>query len=146
MYFAKADVDVFQERFDDFVGQGGGGLPMINGWSEMPHPKTDIPGTVADADLQAGIQFSLWKEESKKYRDCQHETLRAESVDDETSTGVTSSMDETGERDKAAPKLQNVLREFWFIRSCDVTSKYEVLLAESSDGAAEIIVRKIGEN
>jgi hypothetical protein len=145
MYFAAAEVDVFKERFDDFVSQGGGGLPLINGWQEMPHPKTDIPGTATDANLQGDIQHSLWKEESKQYRDCNHDTLRAESADDKVSTVVASSMSEAGERNEPVPKSQTMLREFWWIRSCDVTSKYEVLLAESSDGAAEITVTKIGE-
>ena len=66
-------------------------------------------------------------------------------MDDENSAVAVSEVGETGERDDPASKSQNVLREFWWIRSCDVTSKYEVLLAESSDGAAEIIVTKIGE-
>ncbi len=144
MYFEKESVDHFQKRFDEF-SRGSGHLPLIYGWPEMPHPRTDIPGTVTDADLQSGIQFSLWKEQSKKYRDCKHEILRAESVDDENSTEVVSEVGEIGERDKLASKSQHVLREFWLVRSCDVTSKYEVLLAESSDGAAEIIVTKIGE-
>ena len=145
MYFAAADVDVFKERFDDFVSQGGGGLPLINGWQEMPNPKRDIPGTATDANLQGDIQYSLWKEESKQYRDCNHDTLRAESADEKVSTVVVSSMSETGERNEPVPKSQTVLREFWWVRSCDVTSKYEVLLAESSDGAAEMTVTKIGE-
>ena len=145
MYFAAVDVDVFKDRFDDFVSQGGGGLPLINGWQEMPNPQTDIPGTATVADLQRYIQFSLWREESKQYRDCNHDTLRAESADDQVSTVVVSSMSETGERNEPVSKSQTMLREFWWVRSCDVTSKYEVLLAESSDGAAEITVTKIGE-
>jgi hypothetical protein len=111
----------------------------------MPHPKGDIPGTATDADLQEDIQFSLWKEESKQYRDCNHETQRAESADDKVNTVAASSMSETGERNEPVSKSLNVLREFWWVRSCDVTSKYEVLLAESSDGAAEITATRIGE-
>jgi hypothetical protein len=142
MYFATPDVDAFKTSFDDFVSQGSGHLPMIFGWLEMPFPKTDIPGTVADADLQVDIQHSLRKEQSKKYRDCEHETLRAESVNVENNAVAIS---EIGERDRLTSKSQHVLREYWWVRSCDVTSKFEVLLAESSDGAAEIKVTKIGE-
>lgn len=142
MYFETSDINYFMASFDDFVSQRSRSLPMIFGWLEMPAPEADVLGTVADANLQSDIQYSLWKEQSKKYRDCEHETLRAESVDDENSAEAVS---EVGERDKLASKSQHVLREFWLVRSCDVTSKYEVLLSESSDGAAEIKVTKIGE-
>ena len=145
MYFATADVDVFKERFDDFVSQGGGRLPLVSGWFEMTYPKTDIPGTVADGDLQSDIQYSLWKEQSKKQRDCEHETLRVESDDEEQSNVAVGLAVATVEGDMQAPGPRNVLREYWVIRSCEVTSKYEVLLAESSDGGAEIIVTKIGD-
>jgi hypothetical protein len=148
IHFREQEVSVFFQAFDE--SSGGSGrlrkyLPVINGWYEMPHPKGDIPGTATDADLQEDIQFSLWKEESKQYRDCNHETQRAESADDKVNTVAASSMSETGERNEPVSKSLNVLREFWWVRSCDVTSKYEVLLAESSDGAAEITATRIGE-
>lgn len=144
MFFPGADVDIFKQQY--LVAMSGPmKWPRLYGWPEMPLPRTNIPGTFAELGLRTDIQFNLWKEQSKQYRECNHETLRAESIDDETSTVAASPMVEASERGEPAPTSKIVLREFWWVRSCDVTSKYEVLLAESSDGAADMIITKIEE-
>jgi hypothetical protein len=128
---------------------------LMTGWPEMGHPDQNVPGTLADAELQTDIQLLLWKEESKQHRDCTHESSRAEPAPADSSSIIAAML--AGDS-AAATSARNLLErsrdtgqtglvrlERWYVRSCDALTAYEVLLLASPGGGTDIIVRQAGE-
>jgi len=112
----------------------------------------NIPGTRADAELQADIQLLLWREESKEHRDCLHETLRVQSLPLDSSVVIIEMLTAGGSPATAAQNLLQAARdttpgdgmvhlERWVVKSCDTVTTYQVLLMPAAAGGTDIIVR-----
>jgi len=149
LLFTAAEREQFLEAY------AAGGNTLMTGWPEMGHPATDVPGTIADADLQADIQLLIWKEESKAHRDCTHEALRAEAAPLDTSAVVRAMLAEAqtararraeraARQNQRRDTAQAVVRlERWFMRSCDALTTYLALLVPTPDiGGTDVVVRR----
>jgi hypothetical protein len=125
---------------------------IMTGWPEMGSLATDVPGTLADAELQTDIQLLLWKEESKQHRDCKHEAVRAEPVPLDSSaivadmladSTVTAAARSLVERAREATQPGVVRVERWLLKSCEAETAYEVLLVASPGGGTDVVARPI---
>lgn len=144
--FSSAERDGFLS-----VAFAQGQNTMMTGWPEMGHPATDIPGTRVGAELQSDIQLLLWKEESKRHRDCKHETAQVTPAPLDSSAIIAGMLAAGGAPAKAArnllkkardvPQSGMVHHERWVMKSCDVLTTYEVLLAPARRGGTDIIVQ-----
>jgi len=129
---------------------------MMTGWPEMGRPATNIPGTLADAELQTDIQLLLWKEESKQHRSCKHEAQRVEPAPLDSSAIIAGMLAEGGKAAKVAQRVVQRARdtaqqaavrlERWTMGSCGVATTYEVLEMPSRGGGTDIIVRRAAED
>jgi len=146
-FFFEGDED--REVFEDLRGKlPPGQASAINGFRELTNPSlsAEVPGTAADSRLRAGITRRLFTEESKLHKECEHAVLKAEPYGENDRSLITAEMG------KKAQELEGRLRakgdmwvEKWFVKSCDVTSIYEVLLTRSPAGGTDILVKKIAE-
>ena len=130
---------------------------LMTGWPEMGRPATEVPGSLADAELQADIQLLIWKEESKEHRDCTHEALRAEAAPLDTSAVVRSMMAQAqavrvtraeqaarqGRRVPADTARVAVRLGRWFMRSCDALTTYLALLLPAPGGGTDVVLRRL---
>jgi len=148
--FSAAEREQFLEAY------AAGGNSLMTGWPEMGRPATDVPGTMADGDLQTDIQLLIWKEESKAHRDCTHEALRAEATPLDTSAVVRAMLAEAQagrarRAERAARQNQRrdtaqaeVRLERWFMKSCDALTTYLALLVPTRDiGGADVVIRRL---
>lgn len=151
LLFTAAERDGFLETL------AAGGSTLMSGWPEMGHPATDVPGTLADDQLQTDIQLLIWKEESKSHRDCEHEALRAEEAPLDTSAAVRAMLAEAqaahaGRAERAAQQNQRrdttqavVRLERWFMKSCEALTTYLTLLVPTPGGGTDVVVRRVAE-
>ena len=125
-----------------------GRASAINGFRELTTPSlsAEVPGTAADSRLRAHITQRLFTEESKLHKECKHAVLKAEAYAENDRSIITAEMG------KKAQEVEGRLRakgdmfiEKWFVKSCNVTSTYEVLLTRSPAGGTDILVKKIAE-
>jgi hypothetical protein len=141
MYFSeKEDKKGFQKSFDSTSA-----LPVISGWKEMKHPGGPVEGTSADATLQNDIRLLLWKEESKRHRDCMHDMVRAEGYQPDSSANFARMSEDL--RKSGADLVAHGKAHFekWMVKSCGTISSYEVLILTSAEGGTDFRVEKIGE-
>ena len=124
LFFDAKEKDAFLEMFTSSVLTSP---PVLTGWREMNGPIARVAGTVADATLQRAVEFMLWKEESKSHRDCEHPVVRVERFD--TAAAITLNEPSPETRKVIDAQGESALRsERWWIKSCDQTSSYVVLM------------------
>ncbi len=92
---------------------------VISGWRDVPAPRSDVPGSFADSQLQIDIQLSLWKFDSIRRWSCEREVLSASTME------------------VAEDKF---IGERWMVRSCGEERVFEVLLSASQLGGTDILV------
>lgn len=143
MRFQQADVDAFLASFPSpYKGKSNDDSQamIISGWRDLPAPRTDVPGTLADATLQADIQLLLWKSDSRKRWSCDREVVGAAAIDAADSEMLSAQSDETREQAQL-DQFGDVLNiERWTIRSCGQDFTYEVLMSASRAGGSDIAV------
>lgn len=104
---------------------------------------TEVPGTLADSELQAAITERLFSEESKLHGDCQHDVLRAEVYGEDDQSIITAKMGSKAQEVEGRLRAKgDMLVEKWIVKSCDNISAYEVLLTKAPGGGTDIIVQK----
>ncbi len=106
----------------------------------------EVPGSLAERGLRRDIVLSLFSEESKLHKECEHTALKAEQYGENDRSLITAEMG------KEAQELEGRLRprgdmfvEKWYVESCNMVSTYEVLLTRSPEGGTDIMVKKIVE-
>ena len=90
----------------------------------------EVPGSLAYRGLRRNIVLSLFAEESKLHKECEHTALKAEQYGEDERSVVAVKIgaeEETVARRRASGEA---LVEKWFVQSCDVVNIYEVLLID----------------
>ena len=143
LMFDQQSVDVFLANFpSSFKNQSEESrqAAVISGWHDIPRPRTDVPGSNADAELQADIQLSIWKADSTRRWTCDREMLSAESIPAVTSM-IVSRLPADARESAAAEEADELISvERWLVRSCGLDLAYEVLLSKSQRGGTDIMV------
>ncbi len=143
LLFQQADIDAFLESFPGaFKGTSGNyrQVGMISGWRDLPPPRTDVPGTVADATLQMDIQHLLWKFDSRQRWSCEREIVGAAPMDVGDSDILASQPVETRQQAELEQFGDTLNLEKWTIRSCGQEFVYEVMMSASRAGGTDIAV------
>lgn len=143
LLFDQRNVDVFLANFPSpFKNQTEQQrqAALISGWYDIPKPRTDIPGSAADAVLQGDIQLSIWKVDSMQRWTCEREVMAADLVPVDESrilSGMPADDLQTASTEQSEGKLGV---ERWTVRSCGEDRVYEVLLSASPSGGTDIMV------
>ena len=139
IFFDKKSADTFREAI------ANNKFPLIIGFPEMKSSliKSNVPGASGDDTLQRDIQLLLWKEESRKRRDCEHEALKAKKVEIKTSKILSKFEIELKEITLRLAGKGLAFMEIWNIRSCETESSYEVLMVKDPKSGTNIITRLI---
>lgn len=143
MRFDQADVDAFLAGFPNaFKGKSSdySQAIIISGWRDLPAPRTDVPGTLADATLQTDIQLLLWKMDSRKRWACEREVVGAETIDAGDSEMLSEQSGETRQQAQLEQFGDVLNMERWTVRSCGQDITYEVLMSASRAGGSDIAV------
>lgn len=143
LYFDQASVDSFLADFPQPFKSGpmdGNYVVVLSGWHDIPDPRTDVPGTMADAELQRDIQLAIWKQDSIRNWSCEREALSAEVIDAVESQIVSSLSADARERAMLEQFDDKLITEKWWVRSCGQTLSYEVLLSTSPNGGTDLMV------
>lgn len=143
LYFDQPSVDRFYANFPNpFRNQTNEQkqAAVISGWYDIPPPRTDMPGTKADARLQRDIQLSIWKADSVKRWACEREVVSAASVDVDDSQLISRMPDETRQKARLEQADNTLSAERWMVRSCGQDLVYEVLLSASPQGGTDVMV------
>lgn len=145
--FSQADVDVFLANFPSAFKNTPKGAPvaLISGWRDLPKPRSDVPGSSADAVLQKDIQHTLWKSDSIKRFTCERAIVDAEviSVDDSIMLSRMDGDARVRAREEQASDMLGMER--WRATSCGQDIVYEVLLSASDKGGTDVMVMEVTE-
>lgn len=147
MEFSQPDVDVFLANFPSAFKNQPKNAPrlVISGWRDIPKPRTDVPGTDADALLQQDIQYALWKSDSTRRFTCERTIVDATPITVDDSVIFSRMPDEA--------RLA-VLEEYdagmfgierWRGRSCGQEIVYDVLMSPSDRGGTDLLVSEVTE-
>ena len=143
LLFDQADIDAFLAGFPSaFKGKSGDyqQVSLLSGWRDLPPPRTDIPGTMADATLQVDIQQLLWKDDSRKRWSCKREVVGAAPID----VGDSEMLAPLPAEDRQQAELEqfdNTLHmERWTRQSCGQDIVYEVMMSASQAGGSDVSV------
>lgn len=144
LYFDQASVDSFLAKFPNPLFQRSPldaiDVGILSGWHDIPPPRTDVPGSLADEELQRDIQLTIWKQDSIRNWSCEREVLSAEVIDVSDSRIVSSLPTDARERAMLEQFDDRLVSEVWRVTSCGQELSYEVLLSASSDGGTDIMV------
>lgn len=143
LYFDQASADRFLASFPKLWTSGSTDtheVTVISGWHDIPPPRTDMPGTLADEKLQHDIQLTIWKQDSIRNWSCEREVLSAEVMNADESRIVSSLPADARERAMLEQFDETLSTEKWLVRSCGKTSSYEVLLSASPNGGTDLVV------
>jgi hypothetical protein len=118
---------------------------IVVGFREMTSTslKAEVKGTRADSNLRRDVSWTLFKEESKSFKECEHHSLKAEAYGD-TKSVIVAKMGEEGKHleEKLRSKGEMFI-EKWWVQSCETVSIYEVLLVRSPQGGTDIMVERL---
>lgn len=143
LLFDQKDVDVFLAKFPSAFKGGSGEyreVGLLSGWRDLPPPRTDVPGTVADATLQVDIQRLIWKDDSRKRWSCQRDILGAAPIDVGDSEMLAPMPAETRQQAELEQFDNSLHMERWTIQSCGQDIVYEVMMAASPAGGSDVTV------
>lgn len=146
LLFDQVDIDAFLASFPNAFKAKPSDYQqsvVISGWHDLPAPRTDVPGTLADATLQADIQRILWKTDSRKRWSCEREILEAAAInvsDSEMLSSLSTENRQQAELDQFGDTLN---MEKWTIRSCGEGIVYEVMMTSSRAGGSDIAVLEV---
>lgn len=143
LLFDQADVDVFLAKFPSAFKGGSGEfreVGLLSGWRDLPPPRTDVPGTMADATLQVDIQHLIWKDDSRKRWSCQRDILGAAAIDVGDSEMLAPQPAETRQQAELEQFDNTLLMERWTVRSCGQDIVYEVMMSASPAGGSDVAV------
>lgn len=143
LLFDQADIDAFLASFPSaFKGKSGDHrqVSLLSGWRDLPPPRTDIPGTVADATLQVDIQQLLWKDDSTKRWSCKREVIGAAPIDVGDSEMLAPQPPETRQQAELEQFDNTLYMERWTIQSCGQDIVYEVMMSASPSGGSDVTV------
>lgn len=143
LLFDQAGIDAFLASFPSaFKGKSSDyqQVGLISGLRDLPPPRTDVPGTVADATLQTDIQQLLWKFDSRKRWSCEREIVGAAPMDVGDSEILASRPVETRQQAELDQFGDTLNLEQWTIRSCGQEIVYEVMMSASRAGGTDIAV------
>ena len=119
---------------------------VINGFRELTSSSltAEVKGTAADNRLQEDITRTLFAEESKLHKECEHKVIRAEPYLESDRSIIADGIG------REAPELERGLRaknamwvEKWFVQSCKTVNIYEVLLLMEAGSKTTIMVQKL---
>lgn len=113
---------------------------VISGWHDLPAPRTDVPGSLADAELQRDIQLSIWKVDSTRRWTCEREVLSASTMDVDDSQLLSRLPGDAQDKAKLEVAEYKLSAERWTVRSCGEERVFEVLLSASLSGGTDIMV------
>lgn len=120
--------------------------PIASGWQELKNFDAATPGTAADAVLQRDIKRQLWREQSKQGWECEHEVLGAEASRFEGSFMQSKTPDDGRRAMEKLHQISEVRLEKRRVRSCDVTSDYEVLMIQNPRGGTDLLVQRVTDD
>lgn len=146
LLFDQADIDVFFASFPSaFKGRTSDddNSVVISGWRDVPSPRTDIPGTFADATLQTDIQRLLWKDDSRKRWSCNREVVGAAPIDVADSQLLAPQPVETRQQAELEQFGDTLHMERWTIRSCEQDIVYEVMVSASRQGGSDVMILEL---
>jgi hypothetical protein len=143
--FAQPDVDAFIASFQKPFARHSGttAATVISGWHDLPAPRTDVAGTLANEELQADVQSSIWKFDSAKRWSCERKVLSATSTPADQSLLLARLPLEGLESAKRGLAEGKVAVETWRVRSCGHEIPYEVLLSASPGGGTDVLVMDV---
>jgi hypothetical protein len=116
---------------------------MLSGWPDEEDAANKVPGTAADAQLQADILGRLAAFEMTERPDCRMEALRAESFEPEVSAVLAKLEGEPKVVAEHRIKEGSARWERWTVRSCDAEVAYEVLGTASPEEGTDLAVAPI---
>ena len=143
LVFDQKDIDAFLASFPSAFKGRSNDVPQvgfISGWRDLPPPRTDVPGTVADATLQTDIQQLLWKFDSRKRWSCEREIVGATPIDVGDSDILAAQPDETRQQAELEQFGDTLNIEQWTVKSCGQDFVYEVMMSASPAGGTDIAV------
>jgi hypothetical protein len=128
--------------------QNPGELAILNGFKELPEANytAEVKGTNANSELQQDIAWSLFKEESKSHRDCEHHVTKTEVYEVASKSVIIGKMNtEVQQLSNKLLAKGDITVEKWWVESCEATTSYEVLMTKSPQGGTDIMVEKLNE-
>jgi hypothetical protein len=137
LFFSSDDLKPFGSIHDPRMSP----VYLVIGWKEMTNKTQRVSGTKADIELQQDVAWTLYREESKKHRDCPHSLVSAEAL----------ALDPKGLQtmfpDAKSEVLEGLARrdaafEIWRVKSCEDVTAYRVALFSASDGGTDILVTR----
>jgi hypothetical protein len=134
LHFEEADRKAFLEAFNERKG-----LPLISGWREMRHPRTDLAGSAGSPQLQRDIQLELWERESIRHRDCEHQVGGVEAARAETSAWLSGAPEDVQRRAADLQTKDAIHFEVWQVKSCEETTAYHLAMVRSPGGGTDFI-------
>lgn len=143
LVFEQDDIDAFLAAFPNAFkssSQDYGKAVVISGWLDIPASRTDVPGTLADATLQADIQRLLWKTDSRQRFSCERAVVEAAPIDAADSEMLATQPGETRQQAQLDQFGDTLNVERWTVRSCGQAFTYEVLMSASRSGGSDIAI------
>jgi hypothetical protein len=137
LYFEAEERKTFLESFTQ-----RGGVAMLSGWREMRRFLQSVPETVADAELARDVHLLIWKEESKRHRDCEHQVLEARDDPPEQSAYLARYPEEVRTQIAELHGKDRARTEVWRVKSCEAVSDYAVWMLSSPGGGTDILAGK----
>lgn len=119
--------------------------PVLSGWEEVTTAVAGVPGRTADLQLQEDIKVLLGKEQSKSSWECQHEVIRAEPVKMTDSAILAKMPADVRQSTEQLQDKDGLHLERWSIKSCDATTRYEVLMTRSPKEGTDLLVERLVE-
>lgn len=144
--FEQPDIDVFLASFPNAFTSSTSDyrtVHFISGWRDLPPPRTDIPGTLADATLQTDIQGTLWKADSRKRWSCAREIVGAAAMNVSDSEMLASQSLENRQQAELDQFDDALIMERWTVKSCGQDIVYEVLISAAAKGGSDIAVFEV---
>jgi len=118
---------------------------IVVGFRELTNSslRAEVKGTRTEPTLQQDVSWTLFKEESKSFKECEHRCLKAEAYG-ATKSEIVSKMG--GEAQQLEERLRSkgkMIIEKWWVQSCDTVSIYEVLMVMAPEGGTNIMVERL---
>jgi hypothetical protein len=137
LFFSSDDLKPFDSIRDPRMAP----TYAIVGWKEMTSKVQHVAGTKADPELQQDIAWTLYREESKKHRDCGHSLVAAEGAELNPKTLQMTFPEAKAETLQDLAKRDGAL-EVWHVKSCEDITAYRVAMFNASDGGTDILVSR----
>ena len=137
LFFSSDDLKPFGSIRDPRMSP----VYLVVGWKEMTNKTQHVSGTKADILLQQDIAWTLYREESRKHRDCPHSLVAADPLALDPKGLQTMFPDAKSEVLKSMATREGAF-EIWRVKSCEEVTAYRVAFFYAPDGGTDILVTR----